>query len=309
MNAIVIEGLTKAYGDIRALDGLDLDVEKGAVFGFLGPNGAGKTTTIRIIAGVANPTSGKAWIEGIPVGARSKARELVGYLPEEPTFYPWMKAQEFLVDLVGGLYGMTPREANLRGGEMLELVGLNEAAERRIGGFSRGMRQRLGLAQALMNRPRVLLLDEPVSALDPAGRRDILGLIEKLGEEATVFMSTHILNDVERVCNRVGIIDRGRLIALDKTEELLHRYASPVFEVAFDAESDLVHKWVESFKEDGFVKGVEIIASEARITLDGSNSSSKELQDRVFASNMMVISYKQAQPQLEDVFLHLVGEE
>jgi ABC-2 type transport system ATP-binding protein len=309
MNAIAMEGLKKVYGAIHALDGLDLEVEQGVVFGFLGPNGAGKTTTLRILAGVGSPTSGEAWIEGIPVGSGSRARALVGYLPEEPAFFPWMKAREFLVDMVGGLYGMTAHEAKMRGGEMLELVGLDEAAERRIGGFSRGMRQRLGLAQALMNGPRVLLLDEPVSALDPAGRRDILGLIEKLGEKATVFMSTHILNDVERVCDRVGIIDHGRLIALDKTEELLHRYASPVFEVDFDAEPDRVRKWSQPIEEEGFVRGVEIIASEARITLDGSQSAARQLQDLVFASNMTVLRYEQAQPQLEDVFLRLVGDE
>ncbi|OGO15069.1 MAG: multidrug ABC transporter ATP-binding protein, partial [Chloroflexi bacterium RBG_16_48_8] len=228
MSAIVLEGLQKTYGAIRALDGLDLTVETGAVFGFLGPNGAGKTTTLRVLAGVANPTAGKAWIEGIPVGPESKVRGVVGYLPEEPAFYPWMRAREYLVDLIGGLYGLSQHEAGMRGDEMLALVGLEEAAQRRRGGFSRGMRQRLGLAQALMNRPRVLLLDEPVSALDPSGRRDILQMIKKLGEEATVFMSTHILNDVERVCDRIGIIDRGRLIALDKTEDLLGRHASPM---------------------------------------------------------------------------------
>jgi len=309
MNAIVIDGLTKRYGTVLALDGLDLTVEKGVVFGFLGPNGAGKTTTLRIVAGVSNPTTGRAWIDGVLVGPRSKTRELVGYLPEEPSFYPWMRAREFLVDLVGGLYGMSPREAGLRGDEMLELVGLQEAADRRIGGFSRGMRQRLGLAQALMNRPEVLLLDEPVSALDPAGRRDILGLIEKLGAESTVFMSTHILNDVERVCDKIGIIDHGRLIALDKTEELLRRYASPIFEVVFDAAPSHVLKWSESLRGLSYVKGIETAESGARITLDGSNSSTLELQNKVLASDMTVLSYKRAQPQLEDVFLRLVGEE
>ena len=238
MSAIVVENLSKVYGAIRALDGLDLSVERGTVFGFLGPNGAGKTTTLRILSGVAIPSSGKAWIEGVRVGLGGEARGLVGYLPEEPAYYPWMRAREFLVDLVGGLHGMDPVEANLRGEEMLELVGLQVAANRRIGGFSRGMRQRLGLAQALMNKPQVLLLDEPVSALDPVGRRDILRLIKTLSEEATVFMSTHILNDVERVCDKIGIIDRGRLIALDRTDELLRRHAAPIVEVTFDDEPE-----------------------------------------------------------------------
>jgi ABC-2 type transport system ATP-binding protein len=308
MSAIVIEKLSKVYGAVRALDGLDLSVERGAVFGFLGPNGAGKTTTLRILAGVATSSSGKAWIEGIQVGLGGETRNMVGYLPEEPAYYPWMRAREFLVDLIGGLHGMDPAEANLRGEEMLELVGLQEAANRRIGGFSRGMRQRLGLAQALMNKPQVLLLDEPVSALDPVGRRDILRLIKTLGEEATVFMSTHILNDVERVCDRIGIIDRGRLIALDSTEELLRRYAVPIVEVAFDNDPATVLGWVDALREINFVRNVEVAEGQIRITLDGSESSALELQNRVLGANMTVLSYKQARPQLEDVFMRLVGE-
>ena len=308
MSAIVVENLSKVYGAIRALDGLELSVERGTVFGFLGPNGAGKTTTLRILSGVAIPSSGKAWIEGVRVGLGGEARGLVGYLPEEPAYYPWMRAREFLVDLVGGLHGMDPAEANLRGEEMLELVGLQVAANRRIGGFSRGMRQRLGLAQALMNKPQVLLLDEPVSALDPVGRRDILRLIKTLGEEATVFMSTHILNDVERVCDKIGIIDRGRLIALDRTDELLRRHAAPIVEVTFDDEPEEVLRWADTLRDANFVRHVEASEGQIRITLDGSESSTRELQSRVFGANMAVLSYKQAQPQLEDVFVRLVGE-
>jgi len=308
MSAIVIECLRKTYGNIHALDGLDLNVEKGVVFGFLGPNGAGKTTTLRILAGAANPTEGKAWIEGIPVGPGSKARGLVGYLPEEPAFYPWMRAREYLADLIGGLYGLTCREAAVRGDEMLALVGLEEAAKRKIGGFSRGMRQRLGLAQALMNHPQVLLLDEPVSALDPAGRRDILQLIKKLGEKATIFMSTHILNDVERICDRIGILNCGRLIAVDKTEDLLSRYALPVVEITFVAASESVKQWIESLRGLTFIREMEIQENVVRIMLDGSITSAFELQKRVFGSNLTVLSYLQAQPQLEDVFIGLVGE-
>jgi ABC-2 type transport system ATP-binding protein len=309
MSALVLEGLVKIYGAIHALDGLDLTVEKGSVFGFLGPNGAGKTTTLRILAGVAIPTAGKAWVEGVPVGPQSPARGMVGYLPEEPGFYPWMRAREFLVDLIGGLLGMTQREAKRRTEEVLGLVGLEEAAERRVGGFSRGMRQRLGLAQALMNRPQVLLLDEPVSALDPAGRRDILRIIARLGEDATVFMSTHILNDVERICDQIGIIDRGRLIALDRTEDLLRRYALPMIEVVFEAEPGLVAEWANSIRDLNYVRGVEANECEVRITLDGTGSSSLDLQRRVLGTNMTLLNYSQAQPRLEDVFLRLVGDE
>jgi ABC-2 type transport system ATP-binding protein len=257
---------------------------------------------------MANPTAGHAWIEGFPVGPKSPARGIVGYLPEELAFYPWMKAREFLIDLVGGLLGMSRREANERGGEMLALVGLKEAADRRIGGFSRGMRQRLGLAQALMNRPRVLLLDEPVSALDPVGRRDVLDLIERLGEESTVFMSSHILNDVERVCDRIGIIDHGKLIVVDKTEDLLKRYAAPIVEVTFDAAPEAVAQWADRLRDLPILRGIEVADCRARITLDEVGSSYLDLQNLVLGADMTIVSYQQARPQLEDVFLRLVGE-
>lgn len=307
MSAIVIEGLGKIYGPVTALDSLDLHVEQGVVFGFLGPNGAGKTTTLRILAGLARPTTGRAWIEGLPVGPGSHARQLVGYLPEEPSFYSWMRAGEFLADLVGRLYGMSRSEAKARADEMLVLVGLEEVAERRIGGFSRGMRQRLGLAQALMNRPQVLLLDEPVSGLDPVGRRDILNLIDELRGEATVFMSTHILSDVERICDTVGILDYGRLIVLDEKENLLRRYAVPVVEVNFDATPETVAHWAESLRELPFVVNIQLDGSTVRITLDGSVQSSVDLQQLVLGSDLLVLGYQHEHPQLEDVFLQLVG--
>ena len=307
MSAIVIEGLGKIYGSVTALDRLDLHVEQGVVFGFLGPNGAGKTTTMRILAGLAHPSSGRAWIEGLPVGPGSHARRLIGYLPEEPSFYPWMRVDEFLADLVGRIYGMSRSEAKARADEMKALVGLEKVTKRRIGGFSRGMRQRLGLAQAFMNRPQVLLLDEPVSGLDPVGRRDILDLIDQLRGEATVFMSTHILDDVERICDTVGILNHGRLIALDEKENLLCRYATPVIEVKFNATPEAVAHWVESVHELAFVASIQLDGSVVRITLDGSAQSSTELQQLVLQSGLLVLSYQHKHPQLEDVFMKLVG--
>lgn len=308
MSAILIEGLRKSYGDIIALDGLDLSVERGVIFGFLGPNGAGKTTAMKILAGVAFPTAGRAWVEGMPVGPESPARQIVGYLPEEPGFYPWMQPREFLVDLVGGLYGMPRGEAQVRGEELLALVGLEDAADRRIGGFSRGMRQRLGLAQALMNKPQVLLLDEPVSALDPVGRHDILGLIDAMREETTIFMSTHILTDVERICDQIGILDRGRIITLDRREDILRRYAIPMIEVFFDASPPAVLQWADSIKGLNYVVDVDVDESLVKITLDGSDQSPHEIQKMVLGSNLAVLKYEQVRPQLEDVFLRLVGK-
>src|SRR5258706_6617719 len=216
MSAIRIEALQKTYGAVKALDGLDLAVEAGSVFGFLGPNGAGKTTTLRILTGLAQASAGRAWVADVEITARHAGSATpyaknFGYLPEEPAFYNWMTPRECL-DYVGQLFGLSAGQRRARTVELLELAGLTEVAKRRIGGFSRGMRQRLGLAQALVNQPAVLFLDEPASALDPAGRKEVLDLIERLRGRCTVFMSTHILADVERVCDGVGIFARGRLI-------------------------------------------------------------------------------------------------
>jgi len=230
---IRIEKLAKRYTSVRALNGLDMQVAPGTVYGFLGPNGAGKTTTLRILAGLARADHGQAWIMGNPVGLHGLQPHTVqmGVLPEEPAFYPWMTPREYLRDFVAPLYRLDAKAASQRAKDLLGQVGLTQAANRRIGGFSRGMRQRLGLAQALIHQPAILLLDEPVSALDPAGRKEILELIESLRGQATILLSTHILADVERVCDTVGIINKGRMILESDRQALLDRYALPVFEI------------------------------------------------------------------------------
>jgi ABC-2 type transport system ATP-binding protein len=305
MSAIRTEGLTKTYGPVRALDGLSLAVEPGTVFGFLGPNGAGKTTTIRILAGLARPSAGRAWVTGEPVGPDGRARALVGYLPEEPRFYPWMRAEEFLASYAGGLFRIPRRQARARAAELLDRVGLKEDGRRRIGGFSRGMRQRLGLAQALMNQPRVLLLDEPVSALDPGGRKDILELIGGLKDEAAVFMSTHILADVDRICDTIGVIDHGRLVALEARDALLNRYAVPAIEVEFEAGPEAVAAWAEKVSRSSAAARVEVEGRRVRVRLAGP-AAAGEIQREVLGSGLNVVEYRIARPSLEDVFLRLV---
>ena len=227
--AIVIRGLTKRYGHLVALDGLDLDVPVGSIHGFLGPNGAGKTTTLRMLTGLARPSAGTALVAGVEVrpGDARLARS-IGYLDQDPRFYGWMRGRE-LLELVGRLYGMRGSPLRSRIDEVLEVVDLTEASGRGIGGYSGGMRQRIGLAAALLARPPVLFLDEPVSALDPEGRHDILRVIGGLRGTTTVFMSTHILNDVERVCDQVAILDHGRLVTAGPLDGLLERYARPVY--------------------------------------------------------------------------------
>jgi ABC-2 type transport system ATP-binding protein len=304
--AIRTQALRKTFGSVVGLEALDLEVTHGTVFGFLGPNGAGKTTTLRLLAGLSHPTAGQAWIAGMPVGPDGPARSVVGYLPEEPRAYPWMTAREFLADFVGGLFRMDRRQARARADELLEEVGLTEVARRRIGGFSRGMRQRLGVAQALMNGPRVLLLDEPVSALDPGGRRDMLAMIGRLKTKATVFMSTHILEDVERICDTIGILSRGRLIALEDRQVLLNRYALPAVEVEFDAEARSVEAWAARVRQERTVTEVDVRGTSARVRIDGSPDARRSVQRSALTSGMTILRYEVARPTLEDVFLRMV---
>ncbi|NLE21805.1 MAG: ATP-binding cassette domain-containing protein [Actinobacteria bacterium] len=209
--AIVIAGLTKQYETATALAGVDLQVPEGSVFGFLGPNGAGKTTTLRILAGLARPTAGEARVFGHDTTTEADAvHALIGFLPDVPGFYKWMTAREYL-ELSAALFGIPAAERDERIETLLDLAGLSGVTTR-IGGYSRGMKQRLGVAQALINSPRLLLLDEPTSALDPIGRREVLEMIAALAGRTTVFFSTHILADVERVCDQVAVLAAGRIV-------------------------------------------------------------------------------------------------
>jgi ABC-2 type transport system ATP-binding protein len=309
MSSIRVEGLVKTYGAVRALDGLDLHVEPGSVFGFLGPNGAGKTTTMRILTGLARPTSGQAWVAGVDLATNS-SRELsrrIGYLPEEPAFYPWMSPLEFL-DYLGRLYGLQAKTRSARVKELLNLVKLGDSGKRRIGGFSRGMRQRLGLAAALVNQPEVLFLDEPASALDPAGRKEVLDLIEGLRGQCTVLMSTHILADVERVCDVVGIMARGRLLVQSKREDLLEQVATPIFEVDADDVNGL-QAWAETGRKLPWVASVEFTGNTARIVVRDNSQAKRELLPSLLQAGLVLSRYEELKPSLEDVFLRLVGGE
>lgn len=210
--AVRTDGLTKRYGDTAALDSIDLRVPLGATYGLIGPNGSGKTTMLSILAGLRRPTAGTVEV--------SAPRQRMGLLVDTPLFEPWLTARE-VVDLARHL--TDPTAPHERVEEVLAEVGLADAIDRRCGGFSRGMLQRLGLAGALVGRPEILVLDEPSSALDPSGRREVLDLVGSLAQHATVVLSTHILADVQQVCDTVGVIDRGRLLFQGPLTDLLAR--------------------------------------------------------------------------------------
>ena len=306
--AIEVRELTKRFGTIRALDRLSFRVPAGTVFGFLGPNGAGKTTTIRILAGLSAATGGDAAVAGMPVTLNSRPlQSRIGYLPDRPAFYGWMTAREAMV-FSGEMFGLGRREAESRSKELLELAGLAGAANRRVGGYSRGMRQRLGLAQALVNRPSVLMLDEPASALDPIGRVEVLELLRRLKEqETTVFMSSHLLDDVERVCDEVAIIDRGRLVVQAPIADLRQRYSTPVLELDFETE---VPGMAERLRALSSVAGVESISGGGRVlraVLTDVAAGRDQVLRAVGEHAGSLRRYELVQPSLEEVFVRLVG--
>jgi ABC-2 type transport system ATP-binding protein len=309
--AISARGLSKRYsGGILALDGVDLDVPAGSVFGFLGPNGAGKTTALRILTSLARASSGSASVLGVPVGdGAPNRRGLIGYLDQDPRFHGWMRGRE-LLELVGRLYGMRGATLSARIDETLDAVGLADAGRRAIGGYSGGMRQRLGLAQAILKRPPVLLLDEPVSALDPEGRRDVLSVIRGLGGASTVLFSTHILNDVERVCDRVAILDRGRLVTAGPMAELLARYAQPVFVIEPDvADGAALERLVSGLRGISGVNTVEVTAGTVRVGVGDGDDVGRAVLAAVAAAGLPIGRFERQRPTLEDVFLRLVGRD
>lgn len=227
MDAIYIEGLTKTFKSgwpgrpsVQALSGLSLSVRRGEIYGFLGPNGAGKTTTLKILLGLMRATCGKAELLGVPSGNVDVHRQ-IGFLPESPYFYDYLTAEEFL-EFYGHLAGLTRGDVNQRVTSLLEMVGLIDARTRQLRKFSKGMLQRIGLAQALIHDPEVVILDEPMSGLDPIGRKQVRDLILSLRDKGkTVFFSTHIIPDVEMICDRVGIVVKGKLLATGRVDELV----------------------------------------------------------------------------------------
>ena len=302
-SAIEIHGLKKVYGENRALDGLDLDVPEGSVFGFLGPNGAGKTTTLRILTGLARPSSGKASVFGNDVvGASNDVRAAIGFLPDVPGYYGWMTAQEFLT-FSGRLFGLKGQPLQDRVDSLLEMAGLEDVTSK-VGGYSRGMKQRLGVAQALINAARLLMLDEPTSALDPMGRKDVLDMIGALKGRTTVFFSTHILNDVERVCDTVAILDKGRVVRQASMEELKGEGTAlrVVIEVTAGAarlESLIsAEAWADETWRDG--ETIRFISSDI-------DAARRRVPSILSGEGLALVRMEEEEPSLEDVFVDLVG--
>lgn len=230
MAILEINELEKNFKSLNVINHLNMSINEGSIFGFLGQNGAGKTTTIRMILGLSKPSFGQIKLCGEEVLFGSNTtNKYVGYLPDVPEFYGWMKPYEYLT-LCGRMYGMDNNILKARALDLLHMVGL-ESSKRKISGFSRGMKQRLGIAQALIHSPKLLILDEPTSALDPIGRKEILDIILSLKGNLTVMFSTHILSDVERICDTIGILSGGKLALEGKLTDIQHKFGGKKFKL------------------------------------------------------------------------------
>ncbi len=307
-SAISCKDLTKRYGDVLALDHLSLDVPTGAIFGFLGPNGAGKTTALRLLTGLAFPDSGGATIAGMDIATGGAAlHRRIGFLDQSPQYYGWMRGRELLT-FVGEIFGLRGKSLRERVDETMALAGLTDAAHRRIGGYSGGMRQRRGLAQALITQPEVLFLDEPVSALDPEGRHDILEAIASLRGKSTIFMSSHVLADVERICDAVAIIDHGKLIVSATVTELQERYAQPIFTIEPEPGQDAkLAPLVNALREATWAGDVVQEHGVIRVLARDTTLAKSEILGLLTAHAIEVQRFERGRPSLEDIFLRLTG--
>lgn len=298
MEMLTISHVNKSFGENRIIRDMSFSVKEQTIYGFIGPNGAGKTTTMKMILGLLSIDSGSILVNGEPVTyGQTKTNRHIGYLPDVPEFYSYLTPLEYLM-LYGEAAGMRKGEIKGKSLELLELVGLEEKAGKRIHGFSRGMKQRLGIAQALLHSPKLLICDEPTSALDPAGRKEILDILQTVKKHTTVLFSTHILSDVERICDEVGLLYQGSLAFTGTLEEIRRMRRSDGFEIEFYT------------PEDAAVCAAVLPEGEAieKNILYFSGQDKKEMTEafRILAGkNICPLRIEWREPTLENLFLEV----
>ena len=297
MEMLQITSLQKSFGDKEVLKGLDLSVPEGSIYGFIGKNGAGKTTTMKMILGLMRPDAGKIMVAGENVVyGETLTNRHIGYLPDVPEYYSFMTPSEYL-HFCGEITGMKKEEAAVRTKELLDLVGLLEE-KHRIKGFSRGMKQRLGIAQALLNRPKLLICDEPTSALDPVGRKEILDILLAVRKQTTVIFSTHILSDVERICTDVAFLHDGKVHMQGKVAEIKADYRTEEYIVETETEQGLTEilKTFANCKKQG---NHQLVFAQNECEL-------KELLNFIATKNIPILKIERKEPTLESLFMEVV---
>ena len=305
---ISTHALSKAYKGVQALTSLDLDVHRNSIFGFLGPNGAGKTTTIKLLLGLIRPTGGSASLFDMDSVAQSvDIRARVGYLPQEPRFYEYMTARETLRFVAEFFFRGPGKAIEARVEEMLDLVDLSGKADRPIKTFSGGERQRLGIAQAQVNYPDLLILDEPAANLDPLGRRDVLEVMSRLRKHATIFYSTHILDDVQRVSDTVAILNRGKLVALGPIEELLAGSEGVIYIVRLKGEVETALKLVQAQPWVGPIQTSQLNGESTwQVSVTEPQAAEAQLLKLLVDGPVVVTEFRRKQYDLEEVFMQVI---
>jgi len=299
--AVEVVGLTKRFGELLAVDHVSFKIEKGEIFGFLGPNGAGKTTTIRMLTGIMEPDAGSVLIEGINLAKHPlEAKMRMGCIPEVGNVYQDLSARENL-DLVGRFYGLSKSERKSRSEELLAALGLSDRGDDYVRTFSKGMRQRVSIACAIIHRPAVLFLDEPTEGLDVHSRRVIIDLVKKMNAQgSTVVWTTHNIEEANRLCQRVCIINKGRIVAIEAPEKLRRTYESiQTVEVAFDGNFDA--SWF-AFRH---VSDIEPSGDKWRFRTDDPDEAVKGIVKIADERGLKIISIATAGPSLEDIFVKL----
>jgi ABC-2 type transport system ATP-binding protein len=303
--AVKTSDLVKDFNGLKAVDHLNLEVPEGAIYGFLGPNGSGKTTTLKMLTGMTKPTSGTIEILGVPmVFGKQKIQDNIGFLPDVPGFYDWMTAREFLT-FCGELFHIDTPILKERVKSLLKIVGLEKSDKKKIGTYSRGMKQRLGIAQAMINEPKVIFLDEPVSALDPQGRKEVIDIIQGLKGKVTVFFSTHILSDVERICDRVVIINKGAIILEDTIENI--KAMSNTRDIEIEADAPSISRLYERIGQEKYILSLKMNHQTMTLTVDDLDVARLHLNEVIFKHRIMIKKLMIKEPTLEDIYMRVVN--
>lgn len=301
MDALKIDNLHKSFGKNTIINGLSMSIPENTIFGFLGKNGAGKTTTMKMILGFLKKDEGSIEVFGEEVSfGQSKTNRFIGYLPDVPEFYGYMTAKEYL-NLCGAITGLSKNEIKNKSVELLELVGLRDV-NKRISGYSRGMKQRLGIAQALLNSPKLLICDEPTSALDPLGRKEILDIILKIKDSTTVIFSTHILSDVEAICDHVVVLDKGKNVLEGSIDELKNIKRKNTIKIRFKSDKELkAFKSLDKFSNMLTNEKVDTLY----LTDEDNQLKDIDILYELYKLNIFPIEIKIEEPTLENIFMEV----
>ena len=300
MNILEVSNISKSFGSSKILDGLSFLVKEHSVYGFIGHNGAGKTTTMKIILGLLKADSGEIRVNNEKViYGQNKTNKFIGYLPDVPEYYNYMTPYEYL-RLCGEITGMDSKSIKSRSEELLQMVGLDKS-NKKIKGFSRGMKQRLGIAQALVNSPKLLICDEPTSALDPAGRKEILDILYCAREYTTVMFSTHILSDVERICDEIAFLHKGKTVLSGSINQIKEMRPGDRLEIEFMNPNDTLR-----FK-DAF-NGAELITENKLHYLNITEKDIKEIMQYLISKDIPITKLERLEPTLEELFLEVTSK-